>query len=44
MSGRTLTGLISILFLALVVVLVSSNRSVSGLMEDCGEFISRFFD
>jgi hypothetical protein len=44
MSNRTLTGLISILFLALVVVLLSSNRGVSGVMEQCGDFISRFFD
>lgn len=40
MSRRVLNGLIGVLALFLLVILVSSERGVSGVMEDCGSFIS----
>lgn len=43
MSGKFLTGLIVILVLALLVILVVSDKSISQLMEQCGELIARLF-
>lgn len=40
MSRRLLNGLIFILGIGLLVILVSSDRGISGVMEDCGRFIS----
>lgn len=42
-SGRSLGGIIFILFVALVVILVSSDRGISRVMQDIGDFISRLF-
>lgn len=42
-SGRSLGGIIFLLFIVLAVVLVSSDRGVSRVMQDIGDFISRFF-
>jgi hypothetical protein len=42
-SGRSLGGIIFILFIALAVVLISSDRGISRVMQDIGDFISRFF-
>ena len=44
MSRRTLNGLIGILILTLVVVLASSQRGVSGVMEYFGALISKLFE
>lgn len=41
MSRRTLNGLIIILALGLFVILISSDRGISGVMEQAGGFISR---
>lgn len=40
MSKRVLNGLIGVLALVLVLILVSSERGISGVMEDCGHFLS----
>ena len=40
MSNRSLTGMIVILFLVLVTVVLSSNRSVSAVVSKCGNFFS----
>ena len=40
MSRRTLNGLIGILLLTFFVVLVSTQRGVSGVMESFGALIS----
>ncbi len=42
MSRKFLATLIVLLFIALVVVFISSDRGVSGVMEDIGHFISRY--
>jgi hypothetical protein len=44
MSRRTLTILITILFLALALAVYTSDRGVSGVMEKIGSAISRAFD
>jgi hypothetical protein len=44
MSRRTLTVLITILFLALALAIYTSDRGVSGVMETIGSAISRVFD
>lgn len=44
MSRRTLNGLIGILLLALLVILISSQRGVSGVMEYFGALISGLFE
>jgi hypothetical protein len=44
MSKRLINGLVLILILTLVVVLFSSDRSISRIIEDCGAFISRLFN
>jgi hypothetical protein len=41
MSRKALNGLIVILVVGLFVVLLSSDRGISGVMEDCGSMISR---
>ena len=41
MSRRVLSGLILILAAGLLVILVASDRGISGVMEECGGYISR---
>lgn len=41
MSRRTLNGLIFILAVGLFVILITSDRGVSGVMEEAGGYISR---
>ena len=41
MSRRTLNGLIIILAVGLLVILIASDRGISGVMEDAGGYISR---
>ena len=43
LSRRTLNVLIFILFVGLGLVLITSEKSVSGVMEQIGRFISRLF-
>jgi hypothetical protein len=43
MSRKSLSTLIFFLFVALAIVLLSSDRGVSGVMEDIGDLISRLF-
>ena len=42
-SGKSLGGVIFILFIVLAVVVMSSDRGISRIMEDIGDFISRIF-
>jgi hypothetical protein len=44
MSKRLINGLVFMLVLTLVVILFSSERSISAIMDDCGAFISRLFN
>ena len=44
MSRRTLTILITLLFVLLVVAFFSSERSVAGALEKIGGMISKLFD
>ena len=44
MSRRTLTILITILFIALGLAVLSSERGVSGVMEKIGGYISKLFN
>lgn len=41
MSRRTLNALIVILAAGLFIILLASERGISGVMEDCGSMISR---
>ena len=41
MSRKLLTYLIVILTAGLLLILVSSDRGISGVMEECGGYISR---
>ncbi len=41
MKGRALTGILLALGLGLGMVLFAGDRSVSRVMEQCGEFISK---
>lgn len=41
MRNKSVSGLMILLAAALGLVLYASDRSVSRLMEDCGDFISR---
>jgi hypothetical protein len=43
MNGRLLSITLFVLLLTLGIVLVASDRSISRLMEDCGEFITWAF-
>jgi hypothetical protein len=43
LSRRTITILLFIFFIALAVVLLSSERGVSGAMERIGSFIADLF-
>ena len=43
MSRKSLSTLIFLLFVTLAIVLLSSDRGVSGVMEDIGNLISRLF-
>ena len=40
MNRKVLNSLISILALGLLIILVASDRGISGVMEDCGSYIS----
>jgi hypothetical protein len=40
MSRRTLNGLIIILAVGLFVIVIASDRGISGVMEDAGGYIS----
>ena len=41
MGGRkVLNVFITVLALGLLVILISTDRGISGVMEDCGHFIS----
>ena len=42
-SGRSLGGIIFMLFIVLAVVVMSSDRGISRILQDFGDFISRFF-
>jgi hypothetical protein len=44
MSRRTLTVLITILFVALALAVFSSERGVSGVLEKIGSTVSSLFD
>ena len=44
MSRKTLTVLIVVLFVALALAVLSSERGVSGVMEKIGSYISKLFD
>ena len=44
MGRKTLSTLILVLFIALAVVVISSDRGVSGVMEDIGKQISRLIN
>jgi hypothetical protein len=44
MSRRLLNGLIFILGIGLLVILIASDRGISGVMEDAGGYISRMVD
>ena len=41
MSRRTLNGLIIILAVGLFVIVMTSDRGISGVMEEAGGYISR---
>lgn len=41
MSRRTLNGLIIVLAVGLFVILIASERGISGVMEEAGGYISR---
>jgi len=43
MKGKTLTGLLLVLGFGLGMLLFTQDRTVSKLMETCGEFISKVF-
>ena len=43
MSRRTLNGLIFILAVGLFVIIISSDRGISGVMEEAGGYISRLW-
>jgi hypothetical protein len=43
MSRKSLSTLIFFLFVTLGIVLLSSDRGVSGVMEDIGNLLSRLF-
>ena len=44
MSRRTLTILITLLFVLLALAVFSSERGVAGVLEQIGAVISKFFD
>jgi hypothetical protein len=41
MGRKTLNGLILILALGLFIILIASDRGISGVMEEAGGYISR---
>jgi len=43
MGRKSLNLLIGVLALGLLIVLMASERGISGVMEDCGSFISNAF-
>ena len=44
MDRKILNGLILILALGLLVILITSDRGISGVMEQCGGYISRMVE
>jgi len=44
MSRRTLNGLIIILAMGLFIILIASDRGISGVMEEFGGYISRMVE
>lgn len=44
MSRRALNGLILILAVGLLIILIASDRGISGVMEDAGGYISRMVE
>lgn len=40
MSRRMLNGLIIVLAVGLFIILLTTDRGISGVMEQCGSFIS----
>jgi hypothetical protein len=40
MGRKLLNGLIGVMMLGLLVILIVSDRGISGVMEYCGNFIS----
>lgn len=40
MSRRMLNGLIIVLGAGLFIILLASDRGISGVMEDCGRYLS----
>ncbi len=44
MARKLLSAIILILVIIFLLFLLTSNRSIGGLMEDLGKFIARFFD
>jgi hypothetical protein len=44
MGRKFLNGLIFILALGLLMILITSDRGISGVMEVCGSYISRIVD
>lgn len=43
MNGKLLSSVLFILLFILGLVLISPDRSISRLMENCGDYISRAF-
>jgi len=39
-NRKVLNGLIAVLGIGLLVILLATDRGISGVMEDCGRFIS----
>lgn len=44
MSRRALNGLIFILAVGLLIILIASDRGISGVMEEAGGYISRMVE
>jgi len=44
MGRKFLCGLIFILALGLLTILIASDRGISGVMEECGSYISRMVE
>ena len=44
MTRKLLSGVILILVIIFLIFVFTSDRGISGLMEDFGKFIARFFE
>jgi len=44
MSRKALNGLILILAVGLLIILITSDRGISGVMEEAGGYISRMVE